>query len=185
MTDAWKKLDLEGGGLQSASLQLAQRLKKRLSAYLFWLLFPFGGHAFYLSAPIHGLSYIVLSVIIVLSYHFLAWAPALIPLGLMILLAAYDLFWIDRRLTSLNKTIRMAVYMRKATGAPSNFRGRYSDDNELDTYMKEKDTEKAGHAAPTSPISPRQKSAKSFAQQEVLLRELAKGKSPKKSPKKY
>ena len=48
MSDAWKRLDLSGGGLQEANLRLAAALRRRRTAYLLWLAFPLGAHRAYL-----------------------------------------------------------------------------------------------------------------------------------------
>lgn len=48
MSEAWKQLDLEGGGLQSANLRLAALPRKRRTAFALLALFPLGLHRDYL-----------------------------------------------------------------------------------------------------------------------------------------
>ena len=57
MSDAWKRLDLSGGGLQEANLRLAAALRKRRTAYLLWPAFPPGAHRAYLHDRIGARSF--------------------------------------------------------------------------------------------------------------------------------
>jgi hypothetical protein len=175
MSKAWTKLDLEGGGLQTLNLRLVRELRKRRLAYFLWLFFPLGAHAFYLRDRPRALVYVILSVValsaFLLGYPRLS-VVALVPL---VALALYDLAWIERRLVAVNKHIRMGVYLKQTTGAPPGFQGRYTDEDDMREYVKEKEQEQAGHIskrASTRP-SPSNKKTASFAQQEALLRELA------------
>ncbi len=172
MTHAWEKLDLEGSGLQNANRRLIKRMKKRVTAYLLWFLFPVGAHRIYLEDKIPALAYAGLSALAAVLYlsHAgrFAWVPAVIAIGW----ALYDLVWIDRRITRLNKQIRMAEYLRPGAGAPSGFPGHYTDDAGLGEYIGEKERERGGHVhAPQSASRPG-KRAPSFAEQERMLREL-------------
>lgn len=178
MAKAWKVLDLEGGGLQTANLILARRLKKASWAYFLWLFFPLGAHCLYLDAPRRAVLYWALTLLPLLAAFLTATAWVLALAVPVLALALYDLRWIDRRRVELNKQIRMQVYLRQSGGPPSGFRGRYTDDADLKGYLAEKEKERGGHQ-PVSPQTPGSaKRALSFAEQEAMLRELAKKKKP-------
>ncbi len=158
MAPAWQKLDLEGGGVQSANLRLVQHLKQRKIAYFLWLLFPVGAHRIYLDDLPLALGYTgltALAIILRLSLPGAAWA--LIPAAAAVLWAVYDLVWIERRVTRLNKRIRLAEYLRPGNQAPAGFRGHFTDTEET-------------AAAPAAGAESRR--VLSFAEQERLLREL-------------
>ncbi len=127
VTDAWKKHDLGGGGLQQANLRLARALRRRGVAYLLLLLFPAGAHRFYLRQPLGGALFIGLTGGVLLALHAgnpdIAWTLFGIQLGF----ALFDLVRMERRLTGLNKALRMKAYLRAAPGAPRDFRGHYTD----------------------------------------------------------
>ncbi|MDH5537331.1 MAG: hypothetical protein OEZ08_17400, partial [Betaproteobacteria bacterium] len=83
----------------------------------------------------------------------------LLAAGLLAALAAsalYDLVRIEDRLTRINKQLRMQVYMSQTEGAPPGYTGRLTDAPQQP---------QPGGGEPRSP---------SFAEQERLLRELAK-----------
>lgn len=175
MSRAWQKFDFEGGGLQSANLALVRALKKRYLAYILWVFFPVGAHAAYLRAPRRALAYVLLSLLVVAAWAWLPIAAFWVLLGGLCVLALYDLRWIDRRLIALNKEIRMHIYLGQTRGAPRDFKGHYTDENDLKDYTRLKEQERAGHTRPTDTARPTARAA-SFAQQEALLRELAKKK---------
>lgn len=178
MGRAWQKFDLEGGGLQTANLLLARALKKRHLAYILWVLSPLGVHAAYLRAPARAAVYLLLTLLALAAR---VWLPSpwfWIPIAAEGLLALFDLHWIDRRLVTLNKEIRMAIYMRQTEGAPRGFKGHYTDEGGLADYTRLKEQERAGHPSKSGePDSASRRRSPSFAQQEALLRELAKKKS--------
>jgi hypothetical protein len=149
MSDAWKRIDLGGAGLQQANLRLAQALRRRRTAYLLWLAFPLGAHRAYLREPVGSWAYRGLSAA---ALALLALDPRLsaAPGALLAGFALFDLIWIERRVVALNKRLRMQAYLRPAPGAPPGFRGRFGDGE---------------HPSPR----PR---APSFAEQERLLAEL-------------
>jgi len=170
MGNAWKQFDLEGGGLQSANLALSRRLKRRRIAYGLWLVFPLGLHRFYLDDKRFAWAYPSVSLVALLAFAVIGRNTALAVLALLTVGALYDLYWIDRRITDLNKRIRMSVYLRPGSGAPAEFHGRFSNEDELADYARDKEQERAGHghSAPA-----RDRPSRSFAEQEALLRELA------------
>jgi TM2 domain-containing membrane protein YozV len=127
MRSAWRDLDLAGGGLQEANRELARTLRPRRLAYLLWLFFPLGAHRFYLAEPVGGLVYVAASAMLA-ALHALGWTwAAVAPAALLVSLAAFDLWWIDRRVTALNKRLRMQAYLRPVPGAPPGFKGRLTD----------------------------------------------------------
>lgn len=112
MSDAWKRLDLAGGGLQEANLRLAAALRRRRTAYLLWLAFPLGAHRAYLHERAGAWAYRLASAAALGLLWIDARAAAAVAL-LVLAVALYDLARLDSRLTKLNKTIRMQVYLRR------------------------------------------------------------------------
>ena len=186
MSKAWQKLNLEGGGLQAVNAILANEMRSRTRAYAAWVLFPLGLHRFYLAEPRGGAAFLVLSVLTAGA----AWlAPAwwwLLPSALLAALAAHDLFWIDRRVVAYNKQLRMQLFLRKGKKPPTDYRGRYTDEQDAESitrdladYQALKENERAGHVpAPregSGSLDPtKRRRQPSFNEQEILLRELAK-----------
>ena len=156
MSEGWKRVDLEGGGLQAANLRLAQTLKRRGRAYARWVAFPLGLHHAYLDNPAGAWLFRGLSGLTV-ALAFFDWRAAAAAAVVVLLLALYDLFWIDRRVTALNKQIRREVYLSTGTPPPDGYRGRYPE---------------ASDAGPSASRGRGQR-VLSFAEQERLLRELA------------
>jgi len=158
MSDTWKQMDLEGGGLQSASLRLARVLRHRRRAYALWIAFPLGLHRDYLAARKSAWGWRLATLATAMIAVWSDPRVAAVAAAVMLAFAVYDLFWIDRRVTALNKALRKDVYLSQtAPGAPSGFRGRFTD-------------EPAPPAANQDTDRPR---APSFAEQERLLREIA------------
>jgi|GEM_PF-519387 len=177
---AWQSIDLEGGGLQSVNQRLSTALRRRTPAYLLWLAFALGAHRWYLHSPRAALGYLALSVLALALWAtgFGPWAAA--PLLGAAIWALADLFWIERRIVALNKELRMRIYLGAGAHAPPGYRGRYTDENTIDDYVKEKEGERAG----VQPVGRDSQSAStsrapSFAEQEAMLRELAKRKRDK------
>lgn len=112
MSDAWKRLDLAGGGLQEANLRLAASLRRRRTAYLLWLAFPLGAHRAYLHDRVGAWGYRLASAA-ALGLLLIDWHAAAAIALLLVVLALYDLAWMDSRLTRVNKDIRMQVYLRR------------------------------------------------------------------------
>ena len=147
MRKPWAKLDLQGAGLQRLNMQLARQMKRRDRAYAYWLTFFIGVHRFYLRSPIVGMLYPIATLGLSLtSGAFDIFWPWLLYLAAMLA----DLWWIDRRVTALNKQIRMQAYLGQEQEPPPGFVGREFIDNNDAT------------AAP------------SFQQQEALLRQMHK-----------
>ena len=146
MSEAWKRIDLEGEGLQQANLRLARALRRPRTAYLLWLAFPLGAHRAYLREPRGAWAYRAASLVAIVLLA-LDWRAGAALGGILVAAALADLYWIGRRVISLNKELRMQAYLRPVAGAPPGFRGRFTDDAQ----------------APRSP---------SFAEQERLLAEI-------------
>ncbi|HEY5637745.1 MAG TPA: hypothetical protein VIS77_12700 [Burkholderiales bacterium] len=156
MSDAWKRIDLEGGGLQAANRALHARLKRRDRAWLAWLGFPLGLHRAYLDDRRGTWAWRVAT----LGVLGLAWFEphaALGAAGVLLAIALVELALIERRVIARNKALRIEAWLRPAPGAPAGFRGHY--------------TEAAGEdaAAPGS-------RAPSFAEQERMLAAIAREK---------
>jgi len=150
VSEAWRGLDLRGGGLQAANIRLAQALKRRSRAYGLLAAFPLGLHRAYLDDPRGAWAYRVVAAIAVVAL-IVDWRLAIPVVALLAAALVHDLFWIERRVVALNKAIRVKVYLSQGPGAPADFRGHYTDDD----------------APARTPRAP------SFAEQERLLRELA------------
>lgn len=175
---AWKKIDLEGAGLQALNLYLARRMKRRGTAYLLWLLFPLGAHRFYLEERLGAAAYLGATLLALLLWAILSTPFAVVPLLLALGFALHDLVWIDRRVTAFNKRIRMELYLTTGAVPPAGYRGKYVDDGYLDDYIRIKESEKAGvqPARPHAPVPLQNRHVPSLAEQEAMLRELAKAK---------
>jgi len=112
VSDAWKRLNLSGGGLQEANLRLAASLRRRRTAYLLWLAFPLGAHRAYLHDRIGAWGFRLGSAAALGLLWVDARAAGVVAL-VTLAVALFDLFRLDARLTRLNKTIRMQVYLRR------------------------------------------------------------------------
>jgi len=129
MRQAWKRIDLEGGGLQAANRRLAATLRSRRTAYLLWLACAVGAHRFYLRSPVGGLAWCVASAATLALWRLGTWPGVAAGLALLVWALA-DLRWSDRRVTALNKALRMAAYLGAGPGAPPGYRGRFVDGGE-------------------------------------------------------
>lgn len=181
MSEAWKKLDLAGEGLQTVNARLTRAMKRHGVAYGLCVLFPLGAHRFYLHSPLGAAAYLALSAAAIGVALTVGWSWALIPVTLSLTYLAADLIWIDRRVVAYNKALRMQSYLRPGNQPPQHYRGRYTDDSELDEYLQEKAGERAGHQPVDMETLEREgyggkKHIPSFAEQEAMLRELAKAK---------
>jgi len=182
MGKAWQKLNLEGGGLQAVNALLAQQMRSLPRAYAAWILFPLGLHRFYLAEPRGGWAFVVLSLFVAATFWLTPPWWWLLPLAVLLGLAIYDLFWIDRRVVSVNKELRIQLFLRKGKNPPKDYQGRYTDEpdagsvtRDLDAYQALKERERAGHApAGARTDAPARKRQRSFNEQEAMLRELAK-----------
>lgn len=156
MSESWQQFDLEGEGLQAVNRRIVAQRRHRGRAYGLWALFPLGLHRDYLDA--HGTAWCwrATSVAAIIALWSEAhWVAAGIGAA-MLCFAVYDLFWIDRRVTTLNKALRKDAYLSKSNpGAPPGFRGRLGDDSA---------SAAGAHASGRVP---------SFAEQERLLRDIA------------
>jgi hypothetical protein len=155
MSAGWRGRDLGGGGLQAANLALAQRLKRRSRAYALLAVAPLGLHRSYLDSPRGAWAWRAAGVAVILLAILdpaAGWAGA----AALLLCALAEAFWIDRRITALNKALRRAVYLGHGAAPPPGYAGR--------------DPAAPGDRAP------------SFAEQERLLRELARRRSEREGP---
>lgn len=181
MGTRWRELDLDGGGLQSASARLARILRRRPVAYALLALFPLGAHRFYLADVRGGVAYTVATLAAIGTA--LAGYPlaALAIAGCEALAAVADGMRTEGLLAALNKRLRMEVHFSQGAGAPPGFRGHYTDDT-LDEYLRAKDAEVPGHARPAAGPPASGRRTPSFAEQEQLLREIARRKGAPPRP---
>ncbi|MFA7657412.1 NINE protein [Acidithiobacillus thiooxidans] len=192
MPKAWEKLDLQGAGVQSLQIRLQKLQKKPLWAYLYWFLFPFGAHRFYLEESWAWVFPLVTTAVVVLAVLGLLW-EAIVVAVLMLAFALWDLSRISHWISTYNKELRKASWFARQTpAAPAGYQGRTDTgeapaqwQRELQNYTATKESERAGHPAAQNPankgFAPGQRRM-SFAEQEKLLREIAsapKGEKPK------
>jgi hypothetical protein len=183
MKKAWKQLNLGGEGLQTLNAEYTRHMRRVPPAYAAMLLFPLGAHRWYLREPYGALGYLALTLAAIAGALTLGMAGFALPAVAELLFAAFDLFWIERRVLALNKSLRMRQFLRPGTTPPENYRGRYPDDG-LDEYMRLKERERAGHqpaADEKQNTGTSHARAPSFNEQEALLRELTrsdKGRKP-------
>jgi hypothetical protein len=138
MSEAWKRLDLGGAGLQAANLRLAALLKRRSRAYALLALFPLGLHRSYLEDRRGAWAYRIAAVL----------AAALVPAeplaaaAIAAAIAAFalrDILWIEDALARINKRLRVEVYLSQTQGAPSGFRGRFPEGQEPERAAQEEE----------------------------------------------
>lgn len=158
MTAKWRELDLQGGGLQAANLRLARALRRRNVAWSLLLVFPLGAHRWYLGERRSAMLFPLLAAVAI-ACALAGWTAAalgtLLPLGILLV---HDVLTLERRLADANKRLRMAHYLGQGAAAPPGYRGRFGAE-----------TEPADSTAPQR--------VPSFAEQEALLREIARRRS--------
>jgi hypothetical protein len=150
LSEAWKRLDLGGAGLQRANLALAVRSKRRGRAWALLVGAPLGLHRAYLDDA-KGAWLWRLATVAALATAFWDLRVAAGAGVVLIAALAYDAWWIDGRVTALNKRIRREVFLA-GEAPPPGYSGRV-----------------------ISPPGPR---VASFAEQERLLREAARRGAP-------
>jgi hypothetical protein len=158
MTAKWRKLDLEGGGLQAANLRLARALRRRNVVWGLLLVFPLGAHRWYLGERRSALLFPLLAAAVIAS-ALAGWTATAV--GVLLVLGAllvHDVLTLERRLADANKRLRMAVYLGQGAAAPPGYRGRFG----------------AGTEPPDNTAPQR---VPGFAEQEALLREIARRRS--------
>ncbi len=157
MTPKWRKLDLEGGGLQAANLRLARTLRRRVMAWALLAAFPLGLHRWYLGQRRSAALFPLLTATAVAA----AWsAQAAIAIAALLALAAllvHDILTLEQRITAINKKLRIAAYLGQDAAAPPGYRGRFAQE-------------------PPDAATPQR--LPTLAEQEALLREIARRRSP-------
>lgn len=179
MPGDWKQLDLEGGGLQEASRRIHAALRRRLPAYLLLAGAPLGLHRLYLGDRRGMLGCLAVTLASAL-------AGTLSAIGLYALLAPAALivvegFRLEILIGRANRRIRMQQFLRRDAAPPAGYRGRSFGDaddarEELQTYLGEKESERAGHQPTPAPRAGTDRKRRSFAEQERLLAEMARRK---------
>jgi hypothetical protein len=160
LSEAWRRLDLGGAGLQHANLALAGRLKRRGRAWALLAAAPLGLHRRYLDDPKGAwLWRIATAVALVAAFWDLRLCAAIV--AAMVLAAAYDAWWIDRRVTALNKRIRREVFLA-GEAPPPGYAGRVIEPPNAPRAPPFAEQERAlreaarrGRADPTPPAAPR------------------------------
>lgn len=184
MSDTWKKIDLEGGGVHAVNLEFVRRQKKQRTAYWLWLLYPIGGHRFYLNSPLGGALY-ALSTLLGLLLAMLVGPQGYVVFLAQALFALWDLRLIEIRIAQYNKDLRMALYLSNTKAPPQGYQGRYVDgvESPIADYTSIKEFEKPGvGTAPKNTRPDAKKRYPSFNDQEAMLKELTKNKDKKSPP---
>lgn len=157
MTPKWRKLDLEGGGLQAANLRLARTLRRRTLAWALLAAFPLGLHRWYLGQRRSAALFPLLTATAVAAAW---WAQAPVAIAALLALAAlfvHDILTLEQRISAINKKLRMAAYLGQDATAPPGYRGRFEQE-------------------PPDAATPQH--LPTLAEQEALLREIARRRSP-------
>ncbi|MBK1674827.1 hypothetical protein CKO35_16345 [Ectothiorhodospira shaposhnikovii] len=163
MSKAWKRLDLKGAGLQRVNAEYIRDMRRPVIAYALMAAFPLGLHRFYLKEPLGGAAYLLLGLSLIFGLLIGAGIWLLLP-GLCLLGGAiFDLFWTDRRVTHLNKALRMRHFLRPDHRPPPGYQGR-----------EEGPDLKGNQVAGGQPAS--------FNQQEAMLRALHKAGKGRRPP---
>lgn len=172
MSEAWKKLNLEGGGLQSANLRLAALLRKRRSTFALLALFPLGLHRDYLRDR-RG-AWLYRSATLLCASAYLAGHPLISLAGIAVLAAcaAYEAFRIDDAVAQVNKQLRMRVYLSQTPGTPAGFKGHYTDSGPADS-PETREQVNPTHPPQPAAIHQRNPRVASFTEQEKMLRDVA------------
>jgi hypothetical protein len=157
MTAQWRKLDLEGGGLQAANLRLARSLRRRTVAWGLLAVFPLGLHRWYLGRQRSAVLFPLLSSAACAGVWLASWPVAIAALLTLAALLVLDILTLEQRIATVNKQLRIATYLGQGAAAPAGYRGRFD------------------HA---SPDAARPGRLPTLAEQEALLREIARRKSP-------
>jgi hypothetical protein len=166
LSDAWKHIDLAGGGLQSANLKLAALLRKRGTAGALLCLYPLGLHRDYLKDSRSGWAYRTVTLFAAAALIFGYWLAAIALLAGQAAFAIRDLLRLDDMVAALNKRLRMQVYLGQTAGAPAGFAGHYTDEPAAPGGGADGASSSATEPPPGSRVP-------SFSEQERLLRELA------------
>lgn len=156
MNAKWQELDLGGKGLQAANLRLARTLRRRAIAWRLLLLFPAGAHCWYLRERSGAAAYPALTLAAIggwIGGTPFVFLSALLALAILLI---RDVATLETRITAYNKRQRMAVYLSQGAAAPAGFRGRFEEPA-------------AGAGDDAAP-----QRMPGFAEQEALLREIAK-----------
>jgi hypothetical protein len=110
LSEGWKRLDLAGAGLQRANLELAARLKRRGRAWALLAAAPLGLHRAYLDDPKGAWGW-RFATAVALGAALWDWRLAAALVAGMVVALGHDAWWIDRRVTALNKRIRRQVFL--------------------------------------------------------------------------
>lgn len=160
MKKTWQEHDLQSDGLQSINLAYTAQRKDVKKAYLLACLFPFGAHQFYLKQNKKAGIFLLLTVLLMALAGVAPFISALIGFAEVILLTK-DIINMETSVAEFNKQLKLALSLQQNQAVPDNFKGRYTDDD-----SKEQNT---------------QQKILSFAEQEALLREMARKKQNDKS----
>jgi hypothetical protein len=125
LSEGWKRLDLAGAGLQRANLELAARLKRRGRAWALLAAAPLGLHRAYLDEPRGAWGWRIATAL-ALGAALWDWRLAAALLAGMVVALVHDAWWIDRRVTLLNKRIRRQVFLA-GEAPPPGYAGRDPD----------------------------------------------------------
>lgn len=158
MKKTWQKHDLEGSGLQSINLAYLAARKDIKKAYMLAALFPLGMHQFYLGNHKKGWLYVFLTVLLLACATVSTFISAVLGFAEVILMIV-DVKRMENVVSAYNKELKMNLALQQQHKTPENYRGRYPEDSESEQTSEQK--------------------ILSFAEQEALLKELARKKKEK------
>lgn len=125
LSERWKRLDLAGAGLQRANLELAARLKRRGRAWALLAAAPLGLHRAYLDDPKGTWVWRIATGLAAAAALWSSTVAAVLVAAMLVALV-HDAWWIDRRVTALNKRIRRQVFLA-GEKPPPGYVGRAPD----------------------------------------------------------
>jgi hypothetical protein len=129
MEPGWRRIDLDGGGLQSANVLLARRLRRRPVAWALLPLFPLGLHRDYLGDARAAWAYRVATLAVAGLWAATGeWSAAAAGATILACGAAVDAWRMEERIAAANKALRMQVWLGHGASPPAGFRGRRSPD---------------------------------------------------------
>jgi hypothetical protein len=124
MSEAWKRMDLGGGGLQQANLLLARRLRRVGRARALHALFPLGLHRAYVGDRRGAWAYragtLAAAGAALLGQAAVAGAIA----AAMAAWALRDLLRAEDAVAAANKRLRIEIYLGQNAAPPPGYRGR-------------------------------------------------------------
>ena len=160
MKKTWQEHDLEGSGLQSINLNYLKYKKDTQKAYLLTAIFPLGIHQFYLGQAKKGSLYIILTLLLLAFANVSPFISAIIGF-IEVMMMFKDIKGMEETVSTYNKELKMKLSLQQDQKTPEDFKGKYTDNDNNESSTQQK--------------------ILSFAEQEALLKELARQKKDSKN----